>query len=220
MTSKFTNQNLRYTNSLIRPSTTKGTVMTNNGNNNFELITPTEDGQILTSNYSVSAGSEWSNGAGGLGVGFGIGNGTTPNVGGTIYFLTLASGIYVPAIPIPVGNIIFFSVRPDNNSSGWSNNPGLITGGQLEYTFGHLDVAENPTTANFTPYPGGPHYTILGTTINGPGTTDFATFHVKLDIPVTVVGQQIVIELKNNLLVSGGGPTDWSEQNAFLIIRF
>lgn len=219
MASEFSDDNLKYTSNLIRPSTTKGTVMTNNGTDNFELVTPSSDGQILTSDASVSAGSKWSAAAQGLGVGFGIGNGTTPNVGGTIYFLTLASAVYIPGIPIPNGTIIFFSVRPDSGPLGWSNAQANISGGTLDYTFGYIDSTDNPTIANFNAYSGGPHYQIAGTAI-GSGGNNFASFFASLNIPVIVTGQQIAVQLQNNLTLSGPEPTDWTEQNAFLILRF
>jgi len=221
MTSSYTNDNLTYTGSLIGPVNTKGTVLANNGVRNFEESSPISDGQLLISDTSTSNGIAWGASLQGLSAGFGIPNGITPNTGGTSYFLIGTATNYVPSMPTSSGRIIFFSVRPDNgnsSASGWSNNPTTITGGSLDYTLGYIAATSRNLTGQFVPYPGAiPHFSIMGNQIND-AVKDYNTFTFDLDVPI-VEGNQLSIRLQNNLTVTVE-PTVWTEQNAFIVIRF
>ena len=174
---------------------------------------------MLISDSSQPSGVAWSTGVQGLSVGFPIPNGITPTAGNTNYFLVLSSSVYVPAIPIPPGFLIYFSVRPDNNGVGWSNSPTAISGGSLDYTFGYITDNQEPSIANFTAYAGPlPHYQIMGTSIND-STKNFATFGTTLNIEIGD-SQQLCVRLANNLTFSSTEPTIYTQQNAFTILRF
>lgn len=217
MASDFRDDNIKY-NQNLKTSTpvTRGTVLASNGSN-FELVTPTSSNQILTSDNGQSSGVAWSVGPQGIGTGFGIGSGITPTSGNTEYFLMQTSASFVPALPIFSSVIVFFSTRP-GFGGGWTNDPTVITGGSLDFTFGFIDSNDAPTTGNFTPYPGGPHFQIMGTSIN-TAPTSFSSFTTTLSVPVSN-GDQISIRLVNNLTFSGPQPTAYSNQNAALLLRF
>jgi len=219
MSSKYEIQNIRFTGDLNRPGTTKGSVLSNNGVDNFELTTPSVNGQLLVSDSSQSSGVKWSTGVEGLAVGFPIPNGITPRFGNTEYFLVISSSLYVPVIPVPAGVIIYFSVRPDNGGSGWTNASTNISGGSLDYTFGYITDSQNPTTGNFTAYAGTlPHYQVLGTSINN-AIKNFSTFSTALNIAVGD-SQQICVRITNNLTFSGLEPSTYTGQNALCVLRF
>ncbi len=62
MSSTFTTNNIRYTSTLSRPSTTKGSILSHDGSETFELTAPTVNGQNLVSDSSESNGIVWSSG--------------------------------------------------------------------------------------------------------------------------------------------------------------
>lgn len=208
--------NIRYTGNLISPGTDKGTVLANNGTT-FEKITPTVNNQLIYADASSSSGLRFSEGPQGLGAGFGIPNGITPTAGNTSYFLVEGEINFVPAIAILAGTISLFSVRP-GNVNGWTNSPNTISGGTIDYTMGYIGSTQQPIIANFTPYPGGPHFQVNGTDIN-TNAENFASYVVDLSIPVSQ-GDQICIRITNNLTFSGSQPTSYTDQNASLLLRF
>ncbi len=83
---------------------------------------------------------------------------------------------------------------------------------------GYIGATDLNGTGNFIPYSGTlPHFQILGTQIND-AVKDFNTFYVNLNIPV-VSERQLSIRLMNNLTVSSAVGI-WSQQNAFIVLRF
>lgn len=220
MTSKYHNQTLEFTDTLIRPSTTKGAVHINDGTGVFQVVAPTVDGQILISDAGDPNGAKWS--AANAGVGFGI---TTqfavdiPVIGSSTYFLE--RGNTTPnCFVLTDCTWELFTITPNRGAGtvdGWSTTPGNITGGHLDFYFGFVDASTATTTANFKYYatgttvpPGTPDFQIAGTSINSVGT-NFTSFSHMLGYTV-VSGQQVCMRLVNNLTQSAA-PTFHSFQS-------
>lgn len=215
MSSSYISDNIEYTGNLIRPGTTKGSILSHTGVEDFEITTPTGNNQILVADSTSSNGTAWSTTAVGLSAGFPIPNGITPNIGNTSYFLVLGSTAYVPGIPTLTGTVVFISVRPKGQVDGWLATPSNITGGNLNYTLGYIPTTAEPSPGNFVAYPGGPHFQVPGSSINTPATR-YTSFFSNISVPI-LAGQKVCIRLTNNFT---GSNTSYSNQNAFLSIRF
>ena len=212
MSSNYNIENIEYTGTLSRPSTTKGSIFSNGGSSKFELVAPTVNGQVLRSNSSTASGVEWV-AVSTTGVGFGLSTRTNtinlPAQGGTNYFLSL-SGTTPNTIALPACSWLMFLVTPNRGGAGpngWSDIPANITGGTLDFYFGYVDPSAANSIANYKYYatgtttaPGTPDFQISGTSINTAGTT-YKAFRHNLSYSVTN-GQQISIRLVNNLTSS------------------
>jgi hypothetical protein len=217
MTTTFRANNIEYSGNIkTTAGVTRGTILASNGTT-FEYVTPNVSNQVLLAATGESGGVAWSEGPQGIGAGFGMPTAVTPTGGVPLYFLLDASTSYAPVMPLFTGTIVFFSIRP-SYPNGWSSHPTRIAGGTVDYTFGYVGATTQPSTANFTAYPGAPHFQVMGTEIND-AIKDYASFTTSLSIPISN-GDQICIRIDNNLTFTGSSPTTYYDQNNAVVVRF
>lgn len=216
MSSTYTCQNIRYTGTLKRISTSKGSILSNNGTNNFELTTPTTNGENLTSDLTSSSGIIWSSGIQGIGFGFATPDADFPAELSTNYFLLGGSTpTSPPGLVVPQSTSIFFSIRP-GNGTGWASIPTNITGGTIDFNIGYVPANTSQTIGNWVPYNGTVDFSIVAGDIN-TGANQYRSFIFTFNISASA-GQQFSIRVTNNL-TSSADPMYSNEINGFIIFR-
>lgn len=171
MSSVYSVENLLYTGTLSKPSTTKGTLLVNNGSI-FALETIGTNTQVLTADSTTSTGVKW-----GTGISSGssltltgssniIGSNlnstpTTTEYGGMPNgFGSVDEDVGKLATVIPADTNLQNYIIRGNNSGDWVTNFANVTGGTLDFTLGRISLNETAMIANWMAYAGGPHFQI------------------------------------------------------------
>tara|TARA_R100000750_G_C2341879_1_gene94537 strand:- start:261 stop:914 length:654 start_codon:yes stop_codon:yes gene_type:complete len=198
MSSNYQIQNINFRENLGRPSTDKGSVLVNDGTGLLNLVPPSNDCQVLTSDSTTPSGVRWNNST--QNSGFGFNTSSIPILSGdsndTYYFMIDIATDPVPLV-LPDSTAIFFSVTAMND--GWSaSDPDFLLEGAAEFTIGYTNANAINIPASFNPYPGAPHLTVPYTSINSMAE-NYSTFSTPLNLTITR-GQQVCVRLVSTLL--------------------
>lgn len=213
--STYSVNNITYHNNLSRPSTAKGTILANNGTGDFELVTPSTDCQVLTSNPSVSAGVEWQSTTQNSGLAFY--NVGTVNIRPTTspkYFLVDQSDFGPIPLVVPDCTAFFMSISP-RSSVGWAQPSTTLNGGSAQFTIGYVPPNTSNIPSNWIAYPGGPHFTVFSSDINS-NSDRFSTFTVPLNISITG-GHQLSFRYEST--ITSASTTSYGPLNILLLCR-
>jgi len=218
MSSTYKIQNITYSGNLSRPSTTKGSILANNGTDNFELVVPGSNSQVLTSNSSVSAGVEWQSTSQNAGLAFwDVDPIRAIDAGATRYFLVDESPINPAPLVVPDSVAFYMSVNARDPVNGWLSNPTRFNGGTMTFTLGYTPANTNNIVANWIAYAGGPHLSIAHTDINTVAN-QFRTFTTTLNIAITS-GQQLSVAYRSTFTLSGGPAVTYGNLGTLLLCR-
>ena len=210
MSSSYNNENLTFSDTLSRPTTSKGSILASDGTD-FQLVTPSTDGEILIADSAESSGVKWGSATSSLGFAVYTANLQIPLTGIVgVHYLSNASPVPVPPFDavcavFPDSTLISISVNTDD--IGYSTiDPTLLTSGTLSFGFGRVAADTQTTGGNFASYNGaGTSFSIDASDIN-TAANNYRTFSSTLDIDIDE-GVQFGAVMGNGFFGSpGAGP--------------
>lgn len=213
-------QDIDYDN-LQRAGTNLGSIMSNNGNNKFELVYPSANGEVFISDSSQPGGTMWV--ATTVNSGFSF---STPNISvvadtsgtqSTGYFMVDFDNSTSSTVPLamPKCNATYLSIQISNN--GWSSDPSRFISGSIQFSVGYVPANTAVISSNFIAYAGSPHLTINFSDIDTVGER-YRSFVTALNIDVAL-GDLVSVRAVTNLRISGGAAPTFGAYTTFIFFR-